>query len=325
MEAAAAALNRIQTQLAKEREARAADLRQRITKAGGTEVFLKAEYPRVAALPGSLPDESGLVSSLASGEQPGIRWAEHRLRACQACSGGEGCLGSDFGPLGPETAGMKPDRWSDGHIAAVECEKWRTRLLHERLERLGLPPRFWDRTFEAYRPYNRSLERALEECRHFVSVIKRGGEPESLLLAGAWGTGKTHLAAATAIGLADVFQDKAAAHLRFEVTPKLLAMARASIKRSANDNPIETAMRIPVLILDDVGAEKVTEWVREQLFLLVNERYNYRRPTLVTTNCSMEELEDRIGQASVSRIMEMCQGVALEGEDWRKKGKVRSA
>lgn len=320
MEAAAAALNRIQTQLAKEREARAADLRQRITKAGGTEVFLKAEYPRMASLPGEKPDLETLVTSLLGGDASGVEWADTRLGWCQRCRQGSGCVGEKIGD-----PGLVPLGWNIGAIVTGECEKWQARVASGRLERVGLPPLFHAKTFDAYNAYNSSLRKAITECRNFVTEVERGEEPPGLLLAGAWGTGKTHLAAATAIALVDVLGNAASRHLRFEVTPKLLAETRASYKREDSEDPLAAAMAIQILILDDVGAEKITEWVREQLFLLVNERYNYQRPTLVTTNCSMEELEDRIGQASVSRIMEMCQGVALEGEDWRKKGKVRSA
>ena len=91
---------------------------------------------------------------------------------------------------------------------------------------------------------------------------------------------------------------------------ELRAPARRLLHRARND---------AVVILDDIGAEKPSEWVEEQLYALIDIRYRMQRSTIFTTNCSMKQLEAQIGSRSVSRIMEMCQGVRVRGEDWRKR------
>ena len=75
-----------------------------------------------------------------------------------------------------------------------------------------------------------------------------------------------------------------------------------------------------MLALDDLGSEQVTDWVREQLFLVINSRYEQMLPTIITTNDSLESLEEHVGQRITSRIAGMCQGVVLDGPDYRLGG-----
>lgn len=72
-----------------------------------------------------------------------------------------------------------------------------------------------------------------------------------------------------------------------------------------------------LLFLDDVGAEKMSEWVDETFYLIVNHRYNRALPTIFTSNLSIADLADRIGDRTVSRIAGMCDVVELVGEDRR--------
>lgn len=74
-----------------------------------------------------------------------------------------------------------------------------------------------------------------------------------------------------------------------------------------------------LVILDDIGAEKPSDWVEEQLYALIDLRYRMQRSTIFTTNCTLKQLESQIGSWVVSRIFEMCEGVKVEGRDWRKQ------
>lgn len=71
--------------------------------------------------------------------------------------------------------------------------------------------------------------------------------------------------------------------------------------------------------LDDIGAEKVTDWVEETLYLIVNKRYEKMMPMIFTSNLPLSGLAEKIGDRTVSRIKEMCHVVKLEGEDRRLK------
>lgn len=72
-----------------------------------------------------------------------------------------------------------------------------------------------------------------------------------------------------------------------------------------------------VLIIDDLGAEKPSEWALETFYTLVNTRYEAMRPILFTSNFSLEEIAGRLGDRIASRVMEMCTIMKLDGADRR--------
>ena len=75
---------------------------------------------------------------------------------------------------------------------------------------------------------------------------------------------------------------------------------------------------VDLLHVDDVGAEKTSEWVLEQLYAIVNARYEEERSILVTTNLERDELVEQVRERTVSRLEEMCTLVPLFGEDARR-------
>ena len=79
---------------------------------------------------------------------------------------------------------------------------------------------------------------------------------------------------------------------------------------------------VDLLHLDDLGAEKRTEWVLEQLYAIVNERYETQRSIVVTTNLQEPELREQIGERTVSRLAEICDQfvIPLYGTDLRMTG-----
>lgn len=74
-----------------------------------------------------------------------------------------------------------------------------------------------------------------------------------------------------------------------------------------------------ILILDDVGAEKLTDWVAETFYLIVNKRYNEMLPTIFSSNLAVGELAEMLGDRTASRIVEMCDIIKIDGEDRRLK------
>ena len=81
----------------------------------------------------------------------------------------------------------------------------------------------------------------------------------------------------------------------------------------------ERLTSVDLLHIDDLGAEKRSDWVLEQLYALVNERYEAQRSILVTTNLDDKQLEEQIGQRTVSRLVEMCGAcmIPMHGHDRR--------
>ncbi len=107
--------------------------------------------------------------------------------------------------------------------------------------------------------------------------------------------------------------------------PKLLARIRRTYDSEPGGDSylafFERLTSVDLLHIDDLGAEKRSDWVLEQLYALINERYEAQRSVLVTTNLPHEELEEQIGGRTVSRLSQICDEVQLRGLD-RRYGKV---
>lgn len=80
---------------------------------------------------------------------------------------------------------------------------------------------------------------------------------------------------------------------------------------------MERMIQADILFLDDLGAEKASEWVKEQLYTVINERYNWMRPVMITTNLTIKEIADCYGDRMASRLVEMCEVEKFTGRDWR--------
>jgi DNA replication protein DnaC len=153
---------------------------------------------------------------------------------------------------------------------------------------------------------------AVEQGR--VAELVSAGIKPWLLLHGPAGAGKTHLAAA--IGNHLVQQGL---FVLFAGVPDLLD----SLRRSYGDRRdgghaadlLTRVIQAPVLILDDLGAERETEWVREQLYVVINRRYTGLQPTVFTTNVRLQDLDPRI--ASRLRDVEVGHQVHLDLPDFR--------
>jgi DNA replication protein DnaC len=247
-----------------------------------------------------------------------LQAAEERLQNCIQCKQGEKCSLTDHNPgYSVDDAGRVPiGVQSDGCIEYGECEKWVNLKRAKRLKKIGIPPLFHNSSFENFKPQNEKAKAALKGCQKFVEDILNQENPGGIFLNGPFGTGKTHLAAASMAALSD----SGCSNLLFAVVPKLLALTRKAINTDDPRDYVGEASEANVLVLDDVGAEKISEWAREQLFLIINSRYENQLPTILTTNASMAELEQRIGGAAVSRICQMAQGYVLNGSDFRRKG-----
>ena len=131
---------------------------------------------------------------------------------------------------------------------------------------------------------------------------------------GAVGTGKTWLAVATL----KKYILKGGKGL-FITVPDLLEEIRRGYNDRYQGDYLHKVCGVDLLVLDDLGVEKQTEWVIEKLYQIINHRYNEMKPTLVTSNLSVESVEDLLGQRLVSRLLGLCEVVLLKGGDRRLK------
>ncbi len=227
---------------------------------------------------------------------------------------------------------------STGVVTSVRCA-CETAVRRTRLEELArIPERYAHCTFDAgeqrggFQVHDPSHQRALDVCREWAEGFPGTAEEPDLFLTGPPGRGKTHLAVSAARSL---IEQKGVRVLFYEQRALLKALqgtfeAGASLQESDVLRPV---LDCELLILDDLGAGRTTEWAKDVLHDVISHRYNERKHLLVTTNIPLGDgperrrpravdapltLADRLGDALISRLREMCRIVELEGPDYRK-------
>jgi DNA replication protein DnaC len=193
------------------------------------------------------------------------------------------------------------------HCRAAEKQQQRRQRL---LEMSNLGP-FQGKTFENFDAGIGGVGRAYARARNFAQ------QPQGwLILMGNFGCGKTHLAAAIAN---DVLQHQFISVL-FAVVPDLLDHLRGTFGPSsevAYDERFEQIRSAHLLILDDFGTENATPWAREKLYQIFNHRYNYRLPTVITSNRDPKEIDPRIFSRMSDR--ELCDEITIiDAGDYRR-------
>jgi DNA replication protein DnaC len=234
--------------------------------------------------------------------------------------------------------GMLVVRLPDGRSAAEPCDCRHEARATSLLERAHIPRRYEHCSFESYAPSfpgsDTSLQAAHLMARRFVDDYPATTAGQGLLLTGTIGVGKTHLAVGI---LQSLIFEKGVRGLFCDYRELL-----KEIQHSYNPQVLTTELDIlqpvfeaEVLVLDELGASKPTEWVWDTVAHILNTRYNDKRTTIITTNYAdqppggvaagpqralrEETLGDRIGERMRSRLSEMCVTVEMRGADFRQR------
>lgn len=192
----------------------------------------------------------------------------------------------------------------------VAWELWGDQLWSE----AGVPERYQDKTFAAFEG-REGTDRAFQLCREYAAAFVPGRTSEGLLLVGPWGSGKTHLAVATAREI----HRRTLARVRFDYGANVLSAVKPGLaSRGFDFSHVSAAIEADLLVLDDLGQEHVTDFARDVLYQILDGRYQRRRPTIITSNLGDAQLAERFGGAFVSRLYETVRGVQLTASDYRK-------
>lgn len=175
---------------------------------------------------------------------------------------------------------------------------------------------FRDASFESSKAIDieRRRPETVREVRRFIRELNGNlAAGRGLWFIGPPGTGKTTMAMIVSKAAIDAGHSVA-----IYSCPRLLAMLRESIDKGGVLNLIDQLTAVDLLHIDDLGAEHRTEWVLEQLYSIINARYQDERATLITSNLSREELAEQLGERIVSRLEGCCLLLPFYGTDARR-------
>ncbi len=231
------------------------------------------------------------------------------------------CIGSKhFGPRwsGCPTCAAQQEALIQAEEASRQ-EAFREARRNEALDAAGIPPRYRTATFEGWAAPTEHHRQALAACREFAEgfdLVRQSGK--SMILFGTTGTGKTHLATAIAL----------AVHAKgYRAMYTTVAGLTRRIKSTWGEGRLEEEHQVlaqlhtaDLLILDEVGVQSNSEWEKTHLFDLVNERYNWLRPTLVISNLDLAGIHRTLGERVIDRLRQAGgRAVRFEWESYRKQ------
>jgi DNA replication protein DnaC len=219
----------------------------------------------------------------------------------------------------------------DGVEGVVRCECVKTSRADRLLEHAKVPLRYAHCELDNFDPLSsrdRSIEKAKLIAEKFVEEYPMS-PPFGLLFMGPQGVGKTHLA----VGILKRLMREKSVESLFCTFPELLKEIQNSynpISQASELSLLAPVLETEVLVLDELGAQNPSSWVRDTVGYVLNYRYNENKVTLLTTNYKDEEegktvkvgiadtLTERIGPRMRSRLFEMCKTIKMDGNDFRK-------
>jgi DNA replication protein DnaC len=163
-------------------------------------------------------------------------------------------------------------------------------------------------------PYARHALKAVRE------LLDGSAKQPGLLLSGTVGSGKTHLAC---IALQEMIVRQCKAARFLSISRTYFARLRDTFSEESESygqtwQVLDQLCNMPFLLIDDFGTQRGTEWENEMIYELIDARYTEERPTIVTTNISVEDFKRRDNDRVCSRILHMCRPIAMTGSDYRK-------
>ena len=216
----------------------------------------------------------------------------------------------------------------NGNSFAERCECISTQIIKKYMELSGIPERYLSCEFDNYNPLNDSQKEALKISKKFVEHYPSVNA--GLFFQGPVGVGKTHLSVAI---IKYLIENKGVRAKFYDVRDLISSIqATIGIDNEKGIRILNEAYEVELLVLDDLGAHRISSYTEDIISKIINKRYNSNKITIFTSNyvdskdfyddpyeVKEETLESRIGYNLRSRIYEMAKLIKIEGDDFRKK------
>ena len=155
-------------------------------------------------------------------------------------------------------------------------------------------------------------DKHIKLCQKYAEkFVKIGTAPQGLLLHGSVGTGKTFASAC----ISNYLMENGKTVLVMNLGLYLIKLKKEWDE--AESNVLEYVKHCDLLVIDDFGVEKTTEFVLDKAFALIDTRYRAEKPLIITTNLSLKEITDKFGSRISDRLQEMCYPLRVEGQSKR--------
>lgn len=155
-------------------------------------------------------------------------------------------------------------------------------------------------------------DKHIKLCQKYAEkFVKIGTAPQGLLLHGSVGTGKTFASAC----ISNYLMKNGKTVLVMNLGLYLIKLKKEWDE--AESNVLEYVKKCDLLVIDDFGVEKISEFVLDKAFALIDTRYRAEKPLIITTNLSLKDIQDRFGSRIADRLQEMCYPLRVEGQSKR--------
>ena len=242
--------------------------------------------------------------------------AAQEFENCSKCKGLENCPNLIRGSL------MKAEKNNNGIVFSyVNCLKNSIEDYKKNISYYDLPTKLRDASIQDIYNDDGSRKEILKKMKSFKDSYLKGEKPKGIYLYGSFGSGKSYL-------LAALFNDLAKHDIKCVIvhTPELIRSIKESFDTDYSER-FEEVMNCPLLLLDDIGAEYLTSWSRDEVLEpILQHRMDEELPTFFTSNYSIDELENHFiinndkmkARRIIERVKQVSLPVELVGENRRK-------